>query len=172
MRCIATLTFLAVLSGVCPANAQSNMPAHHAPVRVIDGAVNPELIPDLTAYRLYLLTISKPPNPTDEQTKRTDADTRKAGLQEPDRLSLVAIADDFNYQYHNMVKAYNDAATAAWKQGQRSDLPAFRRQRDQLVQSTIDRLNHTLTPGGWSTFNTYVQAEKRRMKIAAPEVGQ
>lgn len=44
--------------------AQNSVPHQHsvAPSNLIDGSKNPELIPDSTAYRLYLLNASIPAN--------------------------------------------------------------------------------------------------------------
>ena len=151
MRILATLSILAVLPILNPARAQSTAPTHqHTPEKMIDGAANPELIPDLTAYRLYLVMVSQPASPKDEQNKRQEAQLRKIGLQEADEKALFAALENFNYEYRNLIEGYNRQATAAWARGQKLDIGSLRLQRDQVVQSTHDALKAALTPAGWA----------------------
>ncbi len=47
--------------------AQNPVPHQHpmSPPNLIDGSKNPELVPDSTAYRLYLISVSIPANSTE-----------------------------------------------------------------------------------------------------------
>jgi hypothetical protein len=173
MRSIITLSVLAFLSALNPAEAQNASVVHqHIPAKMIDGAMHPELIPDLAAYRLYLVMVSKPPNLTDVQKRKQEAQLGKINLQEPDKQALLAVLADFNYEYRNLIQTYNELATAAWAHGERSDINPFRQQRDQLVQSTHDALKTKLTAAGWGRLDAFVLSEKKHMKISAQEAGQ
>jgi|SRR5271157_4804905 len=176
MRSIAMLTFLALLSMVYPAQAQSvvsTSSAHeHPQANIIDGAAHPELIPDLTAYRLYLVMVSKQSNPTDDQKKRQEAQLRKIGLQEADRKTLAVQLSNFYSEYQNLIQTFNQKATVAWARGERPDIESLRLQRDQLVQSTRDALKAALTANGWALLDAHVQNEKKHMKIRVKEEAQ
>jgi len=148
------------------ARSQATPPVHnHAAVPVIDGAVHPELIPDLTAYRLWMVAVSRPPAPTDEQVRRQHMQLAKVGLRAADEQTLVAILADFNSQYHTLIQDYNAEATAQIARGERPDVAGMRAQRDSLVQSTHDRIEAALPPDSWALVDAHVQNEKRRMKL-------
>jgi hypothetical protein len=173
MRVLVKVTFLAALSSGCLVAAQSIAPAHqHTQSNVIDGAVHPEMIPDSTAYRLYLVMVSRPESPTDQQKKRQEAQLGKIGLQDADRKALDVILGNFHSEYQNLIQTFNQKATAAWARGERPDTESLRLQRDQLVQSTHDALNATLTAKGWEILDAHVQNEKKHMKIRAKEEAQ
>ena len=127
-------------------------------------------IPDATAYRLWLVMVSRPPAPTDEEKKRQSLQIGRIGLQNGDQKTLVAILADFNVQYQRLIQIYNEEATAAWARGERPDSESMRIQRDQLVLQTHDKLKFALSPSGWTLLDGHVQGEKRRMKIDIPEV--
>lgn len=60
IRCLGIALILSMLA--LGAWAQTSPPQHiHPNVTVVDGAIRPELIPDSTAYRLWLITVSLPP---------------------------------------------------------------------------------------------------------------
>jgi len=181
MRALANLTFIAAIISGCLAAAQSTAPAppahqhtqaNMAQTNIIDGAVHPEMIPDLTAYRLYLAMVSRPPAPTDDQVKRQEAQLRKTGLQDGDRKRLVATLSNFYSEYQNLIQTFNQEATSAWARGERPDMESLRVQRDQLVQSTHDALKAALTAKGWTLLDAHVQNEKKHMKIHAKEEAQ
>jgi hypothetical protein len=173
MRALANLIFVAAILYGCLAAAQSaeSAPAahQHTQPNVIDGAVHPEMIPDSTAYRLYLVMVSRPVSPTDPQKKRREAQLGKIGLQDADRKALDVILGNFHSEYQNLIQTFNQKATAAWARGERPDTESLRLQRDQLVQSTHDALNATLTAKGKEILDTHVQNEKKHMKIPAKE---
>lgn len=178
MRGIETWTLLVMFFAAYPTVAQSNMTmptmvGHtHVPPNVIDGAVTPEKIPDLPAYRLYLLAISKPAKATNRRVAVTHSHTVMVGLEEADRQALVRVADEFRYEYHNLIDTYNQMATEAWKKGQRTDIHIFLSQRDALVQATMANLKSSLTEKGWTRLDSHVQNEKKHMQISVSEVGQ
>jgi hypothetical protein len=169
---LVLLAVLSVSSTTVLAQAQNVVVHQHAPANLIDGRVHPELIPDLTAYRLVLIAISKPPDPTNDQIKHQQAQLSKIGLQELDERGLISILANFNAEYRNLIRTWNEQATAANARGQRADLNYFRLERDQLVQSTHDAIKSNLSANGWARFDAYVQHEKTHMKVSAREVKQ
>lgn len=176
MRIFAQLTLLSTLAIAHPIQAQDppTLPPahHHASSAVIDGASNPELIPDLTAYRLFLVAVSRPPDPPDNEVIHQAVQLSKIGLQEADRKATIIILASFNSRYHDFINSYNEAATAAWARGEHLDAASFLADRDRLVQSTCDALKAGLSSDGWSRLDAHVKGEKQRMKISAKETVQ
>ncbi len=90
----------------------------------------------------------------------------KVGLRDADEQTLVGILADFNSQYQTLIQNYNAVATAQIARGERPDVAGMRQQRDQLVQSTHDRILATLPADSWALVDSHVQNEKKRMKIS------
>jgi len=155
------------------AMGQSSTPTHqHAPTKIIDGSVHPELISDIDAYRLYFVMVSQSPEPSDVQAKRQSAQVGKVGLAAPDALAFKSSLAAFHSQYAQLIREYNEAATAAWANGERSDPTLFKLRRDRLVQSVRESLKASLSEDGWKRLDQFVQGEKRRMKSSAAEGAQ
>ncbi len=138
---------------------------HHANFSVVDGSVNPELIPDNTAYRLYFVMTSRPTTPTDSQKYHQHLQLAKVRLTDADEQVAVNILATFYTQYQSLIATYNATATAALARGEEPNVNALRSQRDQLVQSTHDTLQNALSSTGWSLLDAFVQHEKTKMKI-------
>jgi len=170
MRRSGIFILLAILLIVHPAKAQAPTAQHHHPQgMVIDGAVNPELIPDSTAYRLWFVTVSRPANATEGETKHQAAQLGKIGLNSADLSALIPVLGAFNSQYRGLFQSYNEEATAAWKRGESPDVASLRIQRDQIVQSIRDTLRSRLSADGYARLDAYVKAEKKTMRISEKE---
>ncbi len=139
---------------------------------MIDGSVHPEQVPDVVAYRLVLLGLSQPANPTDAQTQRHLAQFRAIGMKDNDNTMLISILSRFRDDYRSMIETYNAAATAANASGQRADINGFLLERDQFIQSTHDQLKGALSPVGWGRLDAYVQGNKKHMKISVAEASR
>lgn len=136
------------------------------PPGLIDGSKNPELIPDSTAYRLFLLTVAVPLDASPAELKRQYALLRWSGLDENDIQPAVEILSEFRSQYDQLVKQYNESAAEADKAGGAPDLQTFLYQRDALVKYMCERLKLNLTATGMARLDAHVQQEKRGMKVA------
>ena len=64
---------------------------HQHEAHVIDGALNPELIPDLTAYRLWFISVSRGPNPSDAEVQRQSVQLNKTRLLTDDQKVLIGV---------------------------------------------------------------------------------
>lgn len=175
---LASLVF-ALSFSVCAINSLAQNPPPHqrqqldaSQVTVVDGAQHSELIPDATAYRLYLLTVSTSPNPADEERTRKNAHLGMIRLQDKDRQQLAIVLTDFKSQYASLIGRYNDTAAAAQANGQRSDPTLLFQQRDDLVQATRDALKRALSADGMLRLDTYVKNQKRSMKMYTKKEGQ
>jgi hypothetical protein len=158
------------LSG--PTSMQS-MPGmdHSQPTKMISGKDHPELIPDITAYRLFFISVGELSSPTEARKARQRAFLSKMGpLGVGDSQAVVQILEQFKVTFTRMVYDYNARVDTAVKSG--SGLPdtdEFVKQRDQLVQQTYNDLKYAMTPGGMKRLETHVQNEKHHMQIMAKE---
>ena len=148
-------------------------PQHvHPNVTVVDGAKNPELIPDSTAYRVWLITVSLPPNSTEKQRVFQQAHLRKLQLTSEDSLALLSVLEDFKTKYLSLIASYNESAKAALLHGSQSDQESFLQQRDDLVSSTRDAIAQRLTHEGAARIETHVQGEKSHIQLHTTGGGQ
>ncbi|HXS13158.1 MAG TPA: hypothetical protein VN734_10675 [Acidobacteriaceae bacterium] len=170
------LVLLAALASLAPASlaqVQTNVPIHqHSATDVIDGSQHPDQIPDIAAYRMVLLSLSKPANRTELQATHQNVQLRSAGLNDSEKSVLIPILAKFNSDYHALIQSYNAAATAANARGERADIGSFLIKRDQLVQATHDQIKGIFTADRWTQFDAYVQQEKKHMKIGRGEVSK
>jgi hypothetical protein len=65
------------------------------PPGTIDGAKNPELIPDEVAYKMLFLSIMEPENPTEVEKARQEAKLRMIGLSREDEAGFLARLGEF-----------------------------------------------------------------------------
>lgn len=148
--------------------AQTSPPQHQHPnvnVTVIDGAKNPELISDSTAYRVWLVMVSLPPNSTEKQRAFQQAHLNKLQLTSTDNLALLSVLEDFKTQYLGLIARYNESAKAALLNGGQADQKSFLQQRDDLVSSTRDAIAQRLTQDGTSRIDAHVQGEKSHIQL-------
>jgi len=135
------------------------------PVDVVDGAATPELIPDSSAYRLFLVVVGVSSSPSVEDAARQTTNVAKIGLSDSDSQALIAVANDFKVAYESAMAAYNTTADALQAGGQVPDVDSFIAQRDLLVESTLAKLKSTLSPPGMAKLHAHIQSEKRGMKV-------
>jgi hypothetical protein len=154
-------TMVVLLVFALGARAQ-NSPPHHqlAAPTMIDGAAHPELIPDSTAYRLYLVAVSTEQNPTEAEQTHQRAHLMRTGLVDTDRQILTSVLSDFRAKYDALVKEYNDSAKA----DSTTDIHALLKKLDDLVQSTRDTISVRLSAGGTAKLHAFVVSEKKNMK--------
>ena len=146
--------------------AQSPVPHQHpaAAANMVDGSKNPELIPDSTAYRLFLLNHSVRANSSEEDRKIQSAHLAKVGLDVNDWQPVLTVLASFRSQYDAWLSRYNAAATA---QGENFNPTSFLQQREDVVQSIRDMLKRSLSPVGMLRLDAHVQTEKKFMQVAA-----
>jgi len=139
-----------------------NSPPHHqlAAPNMIDGAAHPELIPDSTAYRLYLVAVSTGQNPTEAEQTHQRAHLMRTGLVDTDRQILTGVLSDFRAKYDALVADYNASAKA----DSTTDVHTLLKKLDDLVQSTRDTIGARLSAGGAAKLHAFVVSEKKNMK--------
>jgi hypothetical protein len=160
------ITLIIALS-VFALGTQAQTPQHqHLDVTVVDGAKNPELIPDSTAYRMWLVTVSLPPNATEQERTFQQAHLKKLQLTNSvDHLALLSILTEFKSQYLSLIARYNEAAKAALLNGGQADEKLFLQQRDDLVSSTRAAIARQLAPESAARVDAHVQGEKKQIRL-------
>ncbi|GEM_PF-2000563 len=167
---LRTVMFLVCLSFLCSVNVIAQDLTHVHPAfdpntQLIDGSKNPELIPDLTAYRLVLLNVAVEANATESVRKRQKAFLKPVGLSDQDFQTLLPILDGFRADYSVLLSDYNAEVAAADAMRATPNLKAFLTKRDALVESVRQRLQAALSLDGTRRFYAHVTAEKQRMKV-------
>jgi hypothetical protein len=143
-------------------NAQTHQ---HSADTVVDGAKNPELIPDSTAYRLWLITVSELPNATTQDRDRQRAHLSSLQLSELDYLQLSTLLTEFKSQYLSLIERYNESARAALANSSQPDLKLFLQQRDDLVQTTKTAIGLRLLPESVSRIDAHIQEHKKHIQL-------
>jgi hypothetical protein len=171
------LVFAALCVFCIGAVAQQNapvatLPTHQHPVEdtpMIDGKAHPEQIPDQTAYRLWLLAVSRSATPTEDEKYSQAVQLKMANLSDRDAQTALPVLASFHERYMKLIHDFNSQAEAAEARGQVIDPTPLLRDRDVLVQSTHDTLKSVLTPDGWNKMDGHIQRQKHGMKIPAAE---
>lgn len=120
----------------------------------IDGAKNPELIPDGTASRLILLSLSLPVNPSATDIGKREYRLKRIGLTPFDLDTLRSLLNEFSSDYANWqltVRSYSKSDAVA--------------SRDKLRDDFLLQMGDKLSQEGVTRFKQYVQSEKRKMYI-------
>lgn len=102
---IVLLTALVSLSSAFHAQVHTSAPIHqHSTTDLIDGSLHPEQIPDITAYRLVLLSLSKPANPTQIQAAHQNVQFHAVGLNDSEKNALIPVLAKFNSDYKALIQ--------------------------------------------------------------------
>lgn len=134
-----------------------------ASVGIIDGAKTPDLIPDLTAWRLWLLSVTAEDSGKPEvATDRRHAFLKQAGVVDDDMVIADEALAHFKADYASMMDRYNKQVNA----GENPSVAAFRAQRDALVQATQTSLSVQLAPSSAGKLKNFIVGEKARMKVS------
>lgn len=143
-------------------------PARADPPGTIDGAKNPELIPDEVAYRLVLLALAEPENPTDAQRARFQTRIASAKLSEEDSKAFLPILGTFQKQLDalnaraDQIRARNPIPLAGTPDYQ--SLVDLSKQREPVFVEAMSGVPARLSAEGYAKLQTYIQNAKRGMK--------
>lgn len=142
------------------------------PPGTIDGAKNPELIPDDVAYRVLLLAIAEPEDASPEQKARARAKIVRAQLSEDDEVLFLTMATQYKTQIDSLAaqaaQITNGIALVHPDSVQGRQLSQLGRQQDQVLVNTIAAVKSRLSVGGSEKLDAHVQSIKRKMKLYPP----
>jgi hypothetical protein len=170
VRYLSAALALSLLGLGAGAQSSPTQVPHVHQAKIVDGAVHPELIPEVAAYRLFFLAVSPPSNASFNDRSRQNAHVQKIGLSNDDSATLISLLAEFRTAYDAFVIRWNNAASNAVAKNEPFNVAPFVRERDLLVQSTQTKLGRTLTSDGWVRLQLHVNSEKSKMKVA--EEGQ
>jgi hypothetical protein len=137
-----------------------NSASHESAPDIIDGAKTPNLIPDLTAWRLWLIAVTAEDKTKPEiATNRRQTFLRVAGVVDDDMVIADEILARFKTDYASLIENYNNHMST-------TPIEEFRAQRDALVQATQTALSGQLAPRSAKSLKTFILGEKAKMKVA------
>ncbi len=129
---------------------------------VIDGATDPNGIPDDRAQSFVLLTAAAAASEPAVARARAASVIGSIRLQSADAPILSSVANRYKEAFVQFVAGRFAGDEAAYEQSRRN-----------LVLNAMSQLKATLTPLGWAQVIVYAQNEKSRMKLVAlPDMTQ
>jgi hypothetical protein len=157
-------TLLLIVSFCAPlAIAQHPENVMTQPPDLIDGSKTPSLIPDLAAWRLWLLSVTAGDSTRPELSEsRRQAFLKAAEITDIEVPATEEVIAQFRKDYGALVDGYNKRLNA----GQNPSVSEFRAQRDALVQAVQNTLSGKLEITTMSKLRNYINGEKVRMKVA------
>jgi len=158
MKRLAT-AFLAIALGAVPLLAQ-----HHtaAPANVVDGAKNPELIPDSIAYLHVFLNLSAPTNATVEERRIQLSHLTILGLDQRDSQAALVVLAEFRSQRDAWVARWNAEAQTT---GASFSPGVYLKQEEDMLQATRDALKRSLSATGMLKFDSFAQTFKKSIVL-------
>ena len=160
------LLAVSLLLLLCPLSLMAQGISHvhsEVPTNIIDGAKTPNLIPDVAAWRLWLLSITAEDKARPElKIDRLHSFLRVAGVSDDEMPLAEEALAYFRTDYQALVDHYNKRVSA----GERPSFAEFKAQRDALVQATQTSLLGVVAPRSATLVKSFVNGEKSRMKVA------
>jgi len=138
------------------------------PPGTIDGAKNPELIPDEVAFQMLFLAVAEPEDATDEQKTRARAKIATAQLSEEDTQAFLKLLADFHKET-TAVLAENAKIRARnpFPDRQSTDWPIvvdLRKRMEANALNTMAALPARLSPEGVAKLQAHLAEVKRGIK--------
>ena len=160
MRNFLYAIVLVALTGLV--QAQMVPPVNTNPTTVINGSVNPSLIPDALAMRLFAsLTAANPTDsPATAATKVATANS--VGLSTSDTAAMAVVLAAFQQNFQTFVNNYNQGATSQTQ----GNYNIFIAQRDNLATQLKANIETALSPTGAVQFDAFIQSEKTRITLS------
>jgi hypothetical protein len=158
---------LAITNLASPTIVYSQHVHQVGPYSIVDGKKNPELISDAIAYHLVFTHIANIMADPKSPAGQTEAICDAIGLSGKDRQQFAAVLNEYRSQQNLAIIAHNLDAEKAVANGKLP--PSFVPERDASTQAVRDFLKTKLSIAGTKAVDTYVQSEKRNMKVTKHE---
>ncbi len=149
-----TLFIIACLAINLTAFAQADKRAVF-PSGAIDGSANPELIPDIVAYRLFFSVV-------DEGPQSVSGSSANLSAKQKAKLSPIQLNDTDQQTICETLSAFkgNLVNAVAGKSGASSS-PSL----DDVTQNALNALKSKMSSDGFQRLKGHVQEQKKYMKI-------
>jgi hypothetical protein len=79
------------------------------PPAIIDGSKDPQLIPDVVAWRLWFVSVALPTGASEAAQARRRVQLKAAGLKGRDITAAASAVATFKTSYDHLIGAYNDS---------------------------------------------------------------
>ena len=151
------------------APVQQAVPITSDPPGTIDGAKNPELIPDEVALRMIVLAVAEPVDATEQMRERARAKLNPIGLSEDDTAAFLGLLADYQTQIDALDKQVADiyvrapipnTASTDYKQ-----LLELGNQKDRLTNNAVSAIPAKLSQGGFTKLLAFLPEAKKGMKV-------
>jgi len=138
---------------------------------LVDGSKNPALISDQTAIKIFVLSISEPPDATTEQLSRLKAKLLRVGLSDRDTATLIAHVT----ASHGQLVEYQAQGAVLAKRLQmvpdettKRELVGVQMQIERLAASTYSSILAGVSPDGAAKLGNHISYIKTKIKIIPP----
>jgi len=132
---------------------------------MIDGSINPEMIQDREAFRLFFLAAATDANPMPEEKERQRAILSSARFSEEELAISSTVLADFKRQYDAAVQKYNDAVASARSPKQFPDGKQLVAELDALALAAKAKLESSISGDSSRRLYAQVQGEKSKMRV-------
>lgn len=129
-----------------------------------DGNGSPSEIPDVIAYRMVMMSLSLPENPTPADTLKRDIRIKRIGLAQGDIQVLNQVISSFSREYGQWVASTSGELRSAPTVASAKSAVSG---RDAIVNKYRSILSARLTLSGLNSFSRYVLGEKSKMYLPA-----
>lgn len=126
---------------------------------VIDGARNPELIPDSVAREMILKAWAEPLVQSAQQSARQRAKLAPLQLQPLEYAAVTRVVANFHEQITDLENRYRASLAQA------SGVAALNAEKEQIVSGAVAAIVLSLSSPAQDRFLAHVQHEKSRIKI-------
>jgi len=139
------------------------------PPGTIDGARNPELIPDAVALRMIVLAVAEPADATEAQKERARAKLRPIRLSENDATTFIELLAEFRAQAdaldEQVSEIYVRAPIPHPASTDHRQLVELANKKNQLVSDTVAAIPARLSEDGLVKLGSYLPEAKKGMKM-------
>jgi hypothetical protein len=162
---------LHVLTSGIPAQEESTSTEAQAPAAnpdppgTIDGAQNPEMIPDEKAYKAFFLAVAEPEDAAEERKAMAREKVRTVGHKDLDSEILLHTLSEFDRQMkelHRQSEQVTAQGLALPGTPLARQLDGLYQRKERLVGDTISLLNSRLSIDGARRLYEHVQQIKKR----------
>jgi|GEM_PF-2893493 len=152
----AVFAFLCLIAAPAAGAAQHAGHLTELPVAV-DGAKNPEKIPEDLAAQHFLLAISVPASPSPVELKRQEAQLASLGLAPAERAVVKQELARFRQQWDELEVQWERAGRQAQPEEQSRAVSAISAARRGLAASTISRIRGLLSVESGEKLERHIQ---------------
>ncbi len=152
----AIFAFLCLIAAAAPGAAQHAGHLTELPVAV-DGAKNPEKIPEDLAVQHFLLAFSAPASPSPVELKRQEAQLASLGLAPAERAVVKQELARFRQQWDELELQWERAGRQAQAEEQSRAVATIAAGRRGLAASAISRIRGLLSAESGEKLERHIQ---------------